>query len=457
MSYSVSQGDIFGRLGSAFGQGVNEALPKIVERKQLQKGLSDFEKDSGNLSPIQTLARLSSIPGITPQMIQSFGELAKQQSMRAGIKSRGRGQDELTAGGSSNTAQALGNIPFGGNQFQNQGTVNKSGRNGQENLPSDFPSEQSKATDQPGINDRGAVRQEVLPAKPWTLDRRDQELEKLSDQFPQATLPELQKMASDNEARELSRPVAEQAIDEFLNTKKAEADDSFTKQLELKLQKKGEKTFDDVPGELQSQLRKGMYRDISAGMPTDKAADKWTEIALNQGKANSQVEKLAGQSLIDSLNKEKTLSSLQAAQKVYAKGGNSEAFYNKIREKFGLSPQGAALIAYPRTPQLKSFIQNSRPPSGGPEKNAEYARKTAQNISKLLTPQDSLLAVAREMRDRNPFFDERSFFDQLREDLDDLSLTPRQRRELIEGESSLIRSWGDVWMFPSTGRSKAND
>ena len=80
MSYQVKQGDLFGRIGTGFGQGLSDQLPKEMERGRLASGLQQFEQDSAKLSPIQQLARLSAIPGITPQMIQSFGELGRQQS-----------------------------------------------------------------------------------------------------------------------------------------------------------------------------------------------------------------------------------------------------------------------------------------------------------------------------------------------------------------------------------------
>jgi hypothetical protein len=73
-------GDLFGRIGKGLGQGLSEQIPKEVERYRLSSGLKNLEKESANLTPLQQLTRLSSIPGITPQMVQSFGDLAKQQA-----------------------------------------------------------------------------------------------------------------------------------------------------------------------------------------------------------------------------------------------------------------------------------------------------------------------------------------------------------------------------------------
>ena len=69
---------------SRFVEGLNtslsQSLPKYIEHGMLSQGLKKFEQDSSNLNPMQQLTRLSSIPGITPQMLESFGKLARQQA-----------------------------------------------------------------------------------------------------------------------------------------------------------------------------------------------------------------------------------------------------------------------------------------------------------------------------------------------------------------------------------------
>src|SRR5574337_526588 len=92
MSYEVKPGSILGRVGSGIGKGLAEQLPKEIERGRLAKGLEDLSQQQG-LTPFQQFARLASQPGVTPQMIQSGGELLKQQGLREGIGQRtGRGQ-----------------------------------------------------------------------------------------------------------------------------------------------------------------------------------------------------------------------------------------------------------------------------------------------------------------------------------------------------------------------------
>src|SRR6187402_2996953 len=77
MAQYVKQGSLFGRIGSGIGKGLAAQLPEEIQRGRLASGLKSFESEHQDLNPMQQIARLSAIPGITPQSIQTFGELAK--------------------------------------------------------------------------------------------------------------------------------------------------------------------------------------------------------------------------------------------------------------------------------------------------------------------------------------------------------------------------------------------
>ena len=66
-------------------------------------------------------------------------------------------------------------------------------------------------------------------------------------------------------------------------------------------------------------------------------------------------------------------------------------------------------------------------------------------------PNDSFLSVAREMKHRDPLhFDERAFFDYLRENRDKYGYNPRLVREIDQGVSDFFPNWGDIALFPAT-------
>ena len=85
----VKQGDIFGRIGTGIGKGLSEQLPKEIERGRLASGLEKLGKQEG-LTPFQQFSALASIPGVTPQMIQSGTDLLRQQA-RGQALSAGQG------------------------------------------------------------------------------------------------------------------------------------------------------------------------------------------------------------------------------------------------------------------------------------------------------------------------------------------------------------------------------
>src|SRR6478752_4229054 len=98
MAQYIKQGDIFGRVGTGFAKGLAEQVPKEIERNRLSSGLKAFEQEHQNLNPMQQLARLSAIPGITPQTIQSFSDLARTNNLANAYRnvSYGRGNQGQT-------------------------------------------------------------------------------------------------------------------------------------------------------------------------------------------------------------------------------------------------------------------------------------------------------------------------------------------------------------------------
>lgn len=83
----IKQGNIWGRLGSGIGQGIGEQLPKEIERGRLASGLDNLSNQK-DLTPFQQFSKLSSIPGATPQIIQSGSELLRQQAYLDSLKNQ---------------------------------------------------------------------------------------------------------------------------------------------------------------------------------------------------------------------------------------------------------------------------------------------------------------------------------------------------------------------------------
>ena len=136
-----------------------------------------------------------------------------------------------------------------------------------------------------------------------------------------------------------------------------------------------------------------------------------------------------------------------------------EDYYNMlINEKTGpgLSPGGAALLAYPRSKDVKNVINDAKLRSAGVKDRTQQAVRLADDILNTIKPNDSILAIARELYTKFPSFDERSFFDYIRENKDRWPGNPNFAREMEEGVSDIFSNWGDIGLFPVTGLSPAH-
>ncbi len=116
-SIKIGQPSIFGRIGTGIGKGLGEALPKEMERGRLASGLKQLGEQKGQ-TPFQQFAGLASTPGITPQMLQSGGELLRQQAyldaLRNQFKEQGgpkTGQGNYVPTKEESTRPVKGEVP----------------------------------------------------------------------------------------------------------------------------------------------------------------------------------------------------------------------------------------------------------------------------------------------------------------------------------------------------------
>jgi len=482
MAQYIKQGDIFGRIGSGIGKGLADQLPEEIGRGRLASGLKSFEREHQNLNPMQQLARISSIPGATPQMIQSFSELARINNQRNAYANRaGYGQQQ-------GRNPALAGI-MGGSNAVNQTNVRDQSANAGMQMPQNPTTGGIQATagavnnaqrtpnvvsneNTPEIVNEPELAENTLTRAPWTPQQRDS---RVVDYINQGFLPDkAEQLASDDEARYLAEPVAYQKRLGELNTRSEQARAELKRQLDMKLQKTGEgdkAIFKDITGEMLANMERGLERDLRTNPNASfkDVANDWSNRALNVAKAKNQLDKLAQTTGLETFLKgDQTLNKLRSYQDIFKKSGNLEEYYNLLRKSpkeggFDLSPQGSAVIAFPPSNQIKDYVENFKPintkQSKGfgpiPDLNRiqSNARKAAVDIEKYIGADDSILTIARTLRDKDPDFDQESFFNQLNEDIDQLRLNDRQRRELAEGVKDITPTWGDIKYLPWFRRS----
>ena len=79
MSYQVRQGNLLGRIGQNFAEGLGTTVPKEMERLRLSDALQSIGSNP-NLNQFERFAQLASAPGSTPQIQQSGTEILNRMA-----------------------------------------------------------------------------------------------------------------------------------------------------------------------------------------------------------------------------------------------------------------------------------------------------------------------------------------------------------------------------------------
>lgn len=463
----------FGQLGKGLGRGLADVIPREVERQRLSSGLSQFAKESVDRSPLENLAALASIPGALdrPQLIQSFSDLAKIQNHRNAYRNLGgnasnaqRSSPDLREFQESNLLDQATNQPLP----QREGfDVSKRGGKQIDRSQPPFVNQERLTGQNPAPYGQSQLAgynpadQRALTRLPWTPQQRDSRVNQYLNQG--FMVDQAERKAADDESRYLEEATARQKQQQELDTRQKKAEDKLTKYLETRLEKTGEGVYKDISGDMLADLERKMSRELveHPDKSADDVADDFSKRALNLAKTKKEVKGLGEKTGFESLfTGDKVLNKLKAFQKPFAEAGNQEEYYNILRDKFGLSPQGAASVAYPLSNEVKQYISSYKPKNPGlnqykipynPEKIDANSRKAALDISQKIGEDDSLLSIARTLSEQDPYFDQRAFFDEISSN-PDIRLNKRQQRESGVGEKDFLPTWGDVKVLPALRR-----
>jgi hypothetical protein len=198
---------------------------------------------------------------------------------------------------------------------------------------------------------------------------------------------------------------------------------------------------------------RGMTRDLikNPKADIDNVANDWSERLYRTAIAKDKMRTLGKTTGLENFLKgDQSLKKLKEYQDIFKRSGNLEEFKNMLEgPDFGMSSQAAASLAYPPNPKINNFLSNYRSSIQyhAPQKLQE-ARKAAIEIEHDIGPDDSVLSIVRKLSDKDPFFDQQSFLDQLSEDKDEIGLNERQRLELAEGARGILPNWADLLFLP---------
>jgi hypothetical protein len=331
----------------------------------------------------------------------------------------------------------------------------------------------------PEIATKNPLDPAAAPRLPWT---RQQKFDRHNYYRSKGFLDDMaEKLTAEDEKTDLAEPGALKNRNDYFEEQSQKARDEFQRQLEQKLQKKGDDVFADLPGEYKANMERGIERDLREhpNLSYKDVADDWSDRALKLAKTKGKFEKMAATTGIESFWKgDENRKKLESYSGIFKKAGNSEEYFNMLQRSsepaipatkedpgvaakygFDLSPQGAAIIAFPPNQNMSNYVKSYKPTSNMfkmtgaesiPRQIESAARKAAIDIGKFLDEDQSLLTAARMLSDRDPNFDQQAFFDQLNEDEEagKLRTNARQRDELAEGKKDIVPHWGDILIFP---------
>ncbi len=477
MGYKVSQGNIFGRIGEALGNSLSETVPKEIERHRLASGLKDFEQSHESLTPMQQMARLLAIPGITPQGVQSMGELAKQGNTRAAYaRSAQAQQGQQPQQQEQQASPDLQRQQFGqlmeqqaqtqqgqpGRAMQQQAqpaqqAPQQKGQAQQQQAPQQqMQPQQADEFGQPQIVPTNPLAEQNLTPSPWTPEKRDARISKYLNQ--NHSLEDAKSLTANDEAREMEDRAAYKQRNLELKTIRDASHKELNDKINQKLQKSGEGVYSDLSGKYLSDLERRMERELRLNPKASVAdvAEKYSNKALRVAKNKTKSKKLLQTTGIENFLKDRSeTNKLKEYGQIMREEGAADDYFNLLQKEGKTTPQAAAQFAYTPTEKVAKYISNFKGTPAvsvgtgrfGVTSNrinpAEDSRRAAIELQPLIKDGDSLLAISREMSLHYPDFDQTEFFEQMSEDKDKVSFNDRQRDEIAEGKEDIIPTWGD--------------
>lgn len=416
MSYSLKQGNLFGRIGSGIGQGLAEQVPKEIEHQRLKAGLQELERDSANLDPMQFATKAFGTYGITPQMTQSLGELAKQRMRGKAIGEQGSTPipfpqpDPSTSGSPSEVPSLTQESTFAKAQegFIPRSEPEKMATAGQKYNanPAFYGNDPQKAIEYENQIDK--TNQERAQA----FQTKHENLSNIQDNVVNRLQGQYNKLKG-NVPSDLFSRIEDEAIQ--ATKPKSEGGRGLTEQQAMK---EYGKKLDDISRE---------YSDLNTVTGGWNVTNKSAKDTLGTLKAlQSDFEKRN-----DTRNFAETL----------VKNGNSYPMAYAIAEPVHREP--ALNKELSRIPAINETISRLNP-IDPIAKTLEIAPK----ISKLLGSNGSPLAVAHELEKKG--YDGSTWLDYLIEHRDDLDLKESQAKQLDKNRN-LIPTLNDWWLSAFSG------
>ena len=392
MSYQVKPAAPSAAFGAGFGQGLSQQIPKEVERYRLSQGLNELAQNAGNMNPLQVLAKSMGIPGITPQGIQSVGELAKQMA-QANAASQGVSQNQL---------------PYS-----------------LEEAKKIMPEEKVIEP----LTSKSAVQETIEPMKPWTREQKEAEAVKMLNANPARYNNNYEKAyeaAGEKERRLLDRSEAEQ-----LKLKKQEG---ILSDIKGKLNEKYQRFKGDVPSDVYQDVENKAINDVKKGKMSPE------EISTKRGDELREIDRqyVDLENIGNWGNLFKSPASIKntvdALRSDFAKRKDLRNFADGLITNGNINPDLAYSLAYPLDKNTDYYKYLEKLPTYGPlsltAPSSEDNMKITEKIGDYLSKNKELSPLAFAFYIKRKGFNPDTLFQYLNNNALKLNLSTQQTDQL---------------------------
>jgi len=365
MAQLIKQGNIFGRIGTGFGKGLAEQLPKEIERNRLSSGLRDLEKEGSNLSHIQQYAKLIE-SGATPEHINHILPFLRNASIAKGPRgSQGNQQENIDQNGNPI------NIP------QQTGAPNQRNMKGPQGSQAPISETENPSTKRQAP-EQAAKTTIVLP----TPQQIDSGARQLMRDDPELYQGENGYANAYNQAKDRLEYPAKQQQEEInagerQNVLQTRFENDFKKNFDTKVPR------GIIPNDVEQRAMKRAEYNLSNGLSTEKSIQQETDSMQKMGKNLVTLNNSIGGRGIFGRGDELT-KDIQKLRAPFAENNELELFKDQQKLALDIGDHFASENAWPLKKDQISIIK-SIPKDSTPQEVAAQLSKTIDGTTSLFT------------------------------------------------------------------------
>jgi hypothetical protein len=417
-----------GRIGENTGKMLAEQLPAAIQQGRLASGLKQFQNNAKNLSPLEQATELFSIPGITPQMVQTIPQILQQQNFGQALAERGKQQEP----------------------------------------PNPFPQRETSGEQKSG----GITTSTGVEAtrKPFIPPTYDQILDEAGQEYTKN--PQLYKNDPQNAINAVTQKygLEKDRNEAFQRQRQNEQQIQNTIKESLKTQR--ESLGAKVPGNVYSDIEDKAINSVlpksegGEGLTEQESAKKYGKELDKRSRDYEAIKSIGNFSALARSAKENR-QEIRTLREDFKKENDLENFADTLIKEQQISPSVAYHEAYPisdieelnkfvnKLPNIKGKLTFSIgfPERGEPIVDPIAATKMiSERLAKEMGKDGSPLSIAEELRIKG--YDPDIWMEYVRKNRNKLDLSERQGRELSKPRN-FINTLNDLWLFGLTGNDKA--